>query len=222
MKKLSIALMSLSVILFSCSGDSGPSEKKDKDSTATNSTTNTTTDKPTTTGIKKYDIKSGIVNLETTIKAGGMSIVKKKILYFDDYGMKEAEETLRDDGTVEQTFLSDGKNLITLIHDKKESYTQGTAYQGTAMKYDREAAERAVKAKKVANISVAGKDCDAYEYADPGTNTSNIFAGYKHVLLYMKQTGAGNSETKATKFEEDVAVPAEKFTIPAGYTAKTM
>ncbi len=223
MKKLTVLASAVTILLASCGGGDSKTEKSTSDSSSTTTTsTTTTTGTDETSATRKYDVKSGIVHFETTIKAGGMNIVKKKILYFDDYGIKEAEEELADDGSVEKTLMSDGKNLIMLLPPAKESYPQGAAVQGTALRYDREAAERSGKATKVDNINVAGKDCDAYEYKDANTNTSNIFAGYKHITLYMKQTGAMNSETKATKFEEDAAVPAEKFSVPADYTTKKM
>lgn len=217
MKKLTIAGLALTIIFSACSGDSDTEEKSSKDNTTS---ATKSTDQPTTSAVKKYEIKSGIINFETTIKAGSMTIVKKSILYFDDYGNKEAREELNDDGTLEKTFLSDGKNLILLVHAAKESYNQGAAYQGTEFRYDGAGMVSSGKGKKVDNINVAGKDCDAYEYNDANTKTTTVFAGYKNVTLYTKQ-GEGNI-TKATKIEEDVPVPAEKFTIPAGYTAKTM
>src|SRR5688572_7140349 len=112
MKRISIALTALSFMFFSCSGDSNKTENT-KDTTATTTTANN--DQSTTSAGKKYDVKSGIIHFETTIKAGGMNIVKKKILYFDDYGIKEAEEELNDDGTMEKTLLSNGKDLYMLI-----------------------------------------------------------------------------------------------------------
>lgn len=44
------------------------------------------------TQTKKYDIKSGIITFETTVKMMGMTITKKSIVYFDEYGMKECKE----------------------------------------------------------------------------------------------------------------------------------
>lgn len=218
MKKISFLAIASAVIFSACSGDSGKTESG-KDSTAT---TTTSGDQSSSSASKKYDVKSGIVTLETNMKVGSMDIVQKKIIYFDDYGNKEAAETLNDDGSVKETFISDGKDLILLIHANKEAWNRGKAYQGTEMRYDREGMERLGKAKKVDNITVAGKEADAYEYKDENTKTTNIFGGYKHILVYMKQTGSVSSETKAVKIEEDVAVPADKFTVPAGYTAKSM
>jgi hypothetical protein len=62
------------------------------------------------TQTKKYGIKSGIVTFETTIKMTGMTITKKSIVYFDDYGMKECKESYKN-GKLEEPFFSDGKFL---------------------------------------------------------------------------------------------------------------
>jgi hypothetical protein len=47
-----------------------------------------TTPEAAVSSIKKYDIKSGIVTFESI----GLGMTSKVVLYFDDYGAKEAEE----------------------------------------------------------------------------------------------------------------------------------
>lgn len=171
---------------------------------------------------KKYDIKSGIVTFETTMKMAGMTIPKKDIVYFDDYGMKECKDTYKDDKLTE-SFFSDGKFLYKVIHDDKTAYKSGNAYRGTEMKFDWNEIsakdKKDGKAKQVADIKVAGKTCKAYEYSDHGNTTT--FAGWSGItLLTDLKSKSMSSVSKATKIEENAKVPAAKFAVPAGYAVK--
>src|SRR5687768_12326464 len=62
--------------------------------------------------VKKYQIKSGIITFQETANMGSMKISSKKVLYFDDYGMKEREDSFDDEGQLKESFMSDGKDLI--------------------------------------------------------------------------------------------------------------
>jgi len=174
---------------------------------------------------KKYDLKSGIVTFETVVKMSGMTITTKSIVYFDDYGTKECKETYEDDGTVKDWFLSDGKDLYSVFFEKKEAYNRGKAYsgRGTEMRFDwnevSEKDKQAGKYKKVPNVTVAGKICEAFELNDETGRTT--FAGWSHITLLVDLTaGKMKTTTKAVKIEENAKVPIEKFKIPAGFALK--
>src|SRR5580765_6507469 len=68
--------------------------------------------------VKKYDIKSGIITYDTEMEMAGMKIPGKVVLYFDDYGIKECEETYKS-GKLAESFVSDGKDRFKLYHDGK-------------------------------------------------------------------------------------------------------
>lgn len=167
---------------------------------------------------KKYDIKSGIVTFETAIKAGSMTIPKKVIVYFDDYGMKECKDTYEGDKLAE-SFFSDGKSLYKVIHNDKTAYKSGNAYRGTELRFDwNEVSAKDKKdgtAKKLPDMKVAGKACQAFELR----NTT--FAGWSGITLLTDMKSKGMSSTsKAVKVEENAKVPAAKFAVPAGYAVQ--
>ncbi len=170
----------------------------------------------------KYGIKSAIITFEQTADVGGMKISNKVMVYFDDYGLKECRETY-DGDKVKEAFFSDGKNLYLVIPAEKAAYDRGTAYRGTEYRFDwNEISQKdkdAHKAKKLANTTVAGKDCESFQL-DTKFGTS-VYAGWKNLaLLTSVKNKSMTSTVKAKKIEENVTVPAEKFKVPAGYTLK--
>jgi outer membrane lipoprotein-sorting protein len=173
---------------------------------------------------QKYDIKSGIVTMESVMKVGTIEMKFQVIVYFDDYGMKECKETYKD-GKLEEVFFSDGKMLYSVKPEKKTAFKRGEAGRGTELrvefsemgsKKDRDSG----KIKKIAPLLVAGKQCEAFETND-GSGTVTQYAGWKKIMVYMKSSAANVTTTiKATQIEENAAVPAAKFQVPAGYTVK--
>ncbi len=174
--------------------------------------------------MQKYDIKSGIVTMESVMNMGTMEMKFKYVVYFDDYGMKECKETYKD-GKLADVFFSDGKTLYALKPGKKTAFKKGDASRGTELRVefsemgsqkDRDSG----KVKKIAPMLVAGKQCEAIETND-GSGTVTQYAGWKKIMVYMKSSSASITTTiKATKIKENVAVPAAKFQVPAGYAVK--
>ncbi len=168
--------------------------------------------------VKKYQIQSGIITFETTLTMGKMVMKSKAIVYFDDFGMKECRDTYNDSGITE-SFFSDGKDLYLVMYEKKEVYKRGTAYRGTEYKFDWNEILPSGKGKKLPNMTVVGKNCEAFEMNDKGNIST--FAGWNNVCLYLGTNQKSmNVVSKAVKFEENAKVPAEKFKIPAGFTLK--
>jgi hypothetical protein len=170
----------------------------------------------------KYGIKSAIITFEQAADIGGMKLSNKVMVYFDDYGQKECRETY-DGDKMKEAFFSDGKNLYTVLPAQKAAYDRGTAYRGTEYRFDwNEISQKdkdAHKAKKLANTTVAGKDCESFQL-DSNFGTS-VYAGWKNIaLLTSVKNKTMTTTVKAKKIEENVTVPAEKFKVPAGYTLK--
>ncbi len=226
MKKLSLYIPAIliSLSLASCSGN--------KNGEAASVTTNVAEKvKEVNVGVvenapvarKKYDVKSGIVTFETIMEMSGMKMADKKILYFDDYGMKECEETYKD-GKLTESFVSDGKERFKLFHEKKGVYKAGAASNGTAMPFNWNEVSQSDKdggiAKQGEKMTVAGKDCETFTFITEtaGEKTTTKYAGWNHVLLSMElQSKSMKSSEKAVKVEENASVPADKFSIPADY-----
>ncbi len=174
----------------------------------------------TTAQTKKYDIKSGIVTFDIAITIGDMKLASKAIVYFDDYGMKECKETYTGD-KLSHVYFSDGKTLYKLLPSKKQAIKSGNAISGTELRYDWEEAsskgEEERHAKKIPNMIIAGKNCEAFQTTQK--ETIGTFAGWNHILLSVEiKTGSTRSIARAVTIEENVQVPAEKFKVPAGYT----
>ncbi len=168
--------------------------------------------------VKKYGIKSGIITLETALIMGKTEMKSKSVVYFDDYGMKECKDTY-DGDKIKESFFSDGKNLYLTIYAEKAVYKRGTAFRGTEYKFDWNEIKPSGKAKKLPNMTVVGKNCEAFEMEDRGN--INTYAGWNGICFYMG-TNQKNLKvvTKAVKFEENAAVPADKFKVPAGFALK--
>jgi hypothetical protein len=169
----------------------------------------------------KYDIKSGIATLELVSTIGSTQIKMTKIVYFDDYGMKECEETYSN-GKLGSVLFSDGKNKISLNLRTKKAKNQGSAYNGIGMRVDindmgTSKDIESGKVKKMPPMTIAGQTCEVIQ-VNKG-KTSDIYAGWHKVMVYLKSSSSGvNTLIKAVKLEANATVPKEKFEIPAGYT----
>jgi hypothetical protein len=175
---------------------------------------------------KKYEIKSGIVTYQTEMVMAGMKIPGKVVLYFDDYGLKENEETYKGD-TLTESFVADGVERFKLFHDQKMKVAAGKSTNGTAMPFDWANVSQKDKDSGVAKAgpraTVAGKECDTFTMLTKtaGMDVSTVYAGWHRIVLSMKLTSGEMTSTKiAVKVEETAAVPADKFQTPAGYTAR--
>jgi serine protease inhibitor ecotin len=168
---------------------------------------------------KKYDIKSGIITFETVIEMGTMKMKNKVMVYFDDYGTKECNENYTG-GKLRNSLFSDGQMKYLLLHDQKTVETRGKEYRGTEYRFDwneiPENDRTSGMAKKLPNVTVAGKNCESYMVGSSTDKT--VYAGWGHVCLMMDiSSSTMRSLIKATKFEENAKVPPEKFAVPAGY-----
>jgi len=172
--------------------------------------------------IKKYDIKSGVVTFEITMHIGQMNITQKAVVSFDDYGMKECKDLYNGDN-LKESYFSDGKELYSVQYAKKIAYDRGKAYSGTEKRYDwNDISDKDKKdgvARKIPNMNVAGKSCEAFETGP--ANGKTTYAGWSHILLYLDSVGSTSQSTiKAVKIEENVNVSPDKFKVPAGFEVK--
>lgn len=214
MKTIQMVLStSLVLALISCGGKGGKNVSSSDSSAVAASKPSVNAEQ--SVAIKKYPIKSAIITFENDM----LGIKQKSVLYFDDYGVKEAEERYEGDA-VKETNLCDGKARYTIMYAKKTVYTMGECYRGIAYKFDWNEiskADKEYKVKKGSNMNVAGKDCESYSMNSGEYPT--VFAGWQNVLLYQEtKSKYGTIIKKAVKVEENASVPAEKFKTPDGYT----
>lgn len=174
-----------------------------------------------TSTTKKYDIQSGIVTFSTTITGMGMTISGEDILYFDNFGMLERKDTYTN-GQLEKSILTDGVDIYILQHADKTAYKSAKAVRGTEYRFDWNEIAQSERdngnAKKLSNLTLAGKDCEAYSLTTKAPAATTEFAGWNHICMMTKSNADGMVNTiKATKVEENAAVAADKFKVPAGY-----
>jgi hypothetical protein len=142
---------------------------------------------------KKYDIKSGIVTLESVSTIGKTQIKMTQIVYFDDYGLKECQETYSS-GKLKKVLFSDGKNKIALQLASKKAQNLGSTDRGVGMRVEindmgtKKDIESGV-VKKLSPMTIAGQTCEVIQVAR-GT-TKDIYAGWHQVMVYMKSSSAG-------------------------------
>ncbi len=171
--------------------------------------------------LKKYDVKSGRMSYETVMTMGTFEMKTTSVVYFDEFGMKECRETYTK-GKLDDSFLSDGKDLYVLKHASKKVFKQGPAYRGTELKVDwtefgTQKDRDAGKIKLLPSRKIAGKTCEMFETND-GKGTVMQYGGWNKVLMYMHMKSKSMETTQiATKAEEDAKVPADKFAVPTGY-----
>jgi hypothetical protein len=171
----------------------------------------------------KYDIKSGIVTLESVMTVGGTQIKMTKIVYFDDYGSKECQETYSN-GKLSGVFFSDGKDKISLSLKKKTAQKQGAGDRGigTRIEINDMGTQKDIETgvvKKMPPMTIAGQTCEVIQVTKGKGDNPDIYAGWNRVMVYLK-TGRSimTTEIKATKLEANAVVPKEKFQVPAGYS----
>ncbi len=215
------------IILFGC-GDQGKDDAQSIADENLKETTGMSSDEiqkeaEKITVAKKYPIKSGII----TFKRTGVLGEQKVIVYFDDYGTKERTETYKSDGSIEEIRFTDGEFMYKITYeysDEKVAYIMGSGKYGTEMKFDpdpfrNEERKQKYQFKKLPNMNIIGKDCEAYSTTNKmGTTT---FAGSNGILLYSKaEVSVGTMETVAVDFKENESVDSDLFKVPDGYTTK--
>jgi hypothetical protein len=170
----------------------------------------------------KYELKSAIIKKETAV----MGQKFETMWYFDDFGVKESVEITVKNGIVEgvdkhvRTILDSvsmtnvdldlrqAKKVI--LPEKPVNYLQLTP----------EIREK-YKIKDTGEETVAGKICKKYslEVVQMGQTLKINICVWKGLVLKTETSGGGmliSTET-AIDIQEDVPVPADKFTIPEGF-----
>lgn len=171
--------------------------------------------------MKKYQIKSGIVEYKITGSQQGT-----QTLYFDNWGLLTAEFMDITTKMMGMTMKSSTLNLT----DKDWTYNinldekNGTKISNKELqellnstnKKDLEELGRKMMEKmggrKLGNETFMGRDCEVWEISKLNTKVWL----YKYIPLKTISNIVGEIVIEATKIEENVSVPAEKFLVPEG------
>lgn len=222
--KTTALLLSL-VFLCSC-GNHEPEAMKtanEKAAEIANGATNTPAAAQTST-YKKYEIKSGVVTFETSTEVGGYSLNSKQVLYFDDYGLKECEEKYTTDAAggketlTDRAFVKDGYRYTCSVENKGGTKTKAIGY-GIAVQFnmDEAAKQKDLKYSGIPDETICGKACKGFSMTSP--SSVMYMHGWSGITLKsVLNNKTVKSSTVATKIEENVAIPPDKFEVPAGVT----
>lgn len=160
-----------------------------------------------------YTVRSGIVTMEMEMM--GQKVTQ--MIYFDDYGAKQA--TLMEmRGRKVRSLEVDGKNMMI---DDQEKTAMSMPSMGPQMKKINfsnldEKTIRKNKIKELGEEEVAGKTCTRYSYKMlmMGNVITAYVWVYKGVILKTSvKTDFGEIGMTATKIEEDVEIDPALFII---------
>lgn len=194
------------------------SEKSSAAAAASNAAASATGTATATAG--KYKVKSGIVHSTMEAAIGGQT---KVTTYFDNYGAQEAQETMNEMKIMNQTIKIHNLTLTKdgWIYNIDLEKKTGTRHKGSSisasMDYSSLSGEMAEKyhVKKEAGETVAGKQCDVYSMND-GKNMKGSVASWQGIPMRVDMQMSGMPiKQNVESIETDVAVPADKFEVPA-------
>ena len=181
----------------------------------------------------RYELQSGIVTYEPMVIMGIKSLTT---LYFDDYGRREARETVTDSNIMgmksheKKVDITDGDYIISYEAEKIVNGKDETSRVAT--KTDMRKFKEMAMQMGAAIGEQMKKD---FDYREEGSEVIAGVTGTKYSVslnkeqkdqrvygvLYKKialKTQMGAITIKAAKIEENAAVSAAKFEVPAGYT----
>ena len=206
MKKIFFAILCI-LMIASCKNNSSnttPGQEPAKDGVSA-------TEQPK----GKYTLKSGIVEYKTTV----MGMAAKQILKFDDYGAKEL--TL-----VEMEMMGYKSSSYTLNRDgfvysydlEKKTGTKMSATPQANIDFANLTDEiiEEMKIKKEGEENFLGKTCTKFSIDNEKLSMKGSYLVWNGVALKTNiDMGGMKVDLEATKFEENIAIPAEIFEVPA-------
>lgn len=176
-------------------------------------------------------MKSGIITMNVEIT--GVNSKGTTIVYFDEYGKKQSIETIRETQIMGNmvkshtlSFQKDGYQYVidydakTATRRKLDSNSRGGSFDFASLTEDE---KKRYNVRKTGTDNVLGKTCDLYSIGSDSLQMKGTFSVWNNITLKMEvETGSPasfvmKSRVTAVKFEEDVAIPADKYAVPEGY-----
>jgi hypothetical protein len=201
--------------LVSCGGSGDKKDGGDKK----DSTANKTTENKTPAGAK-YAMKSGIIDLKSTM----MGMEQKITMYFDEFGKKEASVlTMEMMGmkTETRTIKKDGYSYdidMTKKECKKKKLPGAGDPNDLNFKDMSADMMKKMSIKKEANETFLGKDCEKYVMDYKEMKMKGTYLVWNAIPLKTDvDMGGIKMVMEATKIQENASVPADKFEVPAGF-----
>lgn len=225
-------LIACTIALSACNknpktGDNDTNDTAELTSNEGSSNSSSTNNDGKGDGYKRYEIKSGIIETETsgTMNSGTETI------YFDDYGQREAKYTtttvsvpgMNIKQTSNQLTIIDGNWMYSIDLDKKTGYkmkppmleelAKGQSTDDLA-KVGKEMLEQ-MGGKKIGEEKILGKTAEIWEMASMGTK---IWV-WKGITLKTETNMMGMEiKQSAIRLETNIPVSNTKFKIPDDIT----
>ncbi len=206
-RKIGLALVTISLIISSCSNTSKKEEKNGVDSTKTTETT-----KETPKG--KYALKSAIVEMKSMV----MGMEQKQIMMFDDYGAKELTEiTASFFGQKSHNITITKEGFVWTIDMIKKTGTKAKIVTDAAVNFNDLGSEIAkeMNITKVGTVEFLGKTCDKYTIDYKKQQMKGYYLVWNGIPMKTEITVMGmKTSVEATKIEENATIDSNKFEIP--------
>ena len=169
-------------------------------------------------------IKSGIIYMESTAPIHGSDV--ERVIYFDDYGNKKRTETTTiinvKDQRVTTTNITIDADGYSYKYDPEKQFGNKSkiskSFNPTQIDFTRldKMTMEDFGIKSEGRETVAGKECVVYTINYPAMNFRGRYAVWNNLPLREESgTADFNYEYIATKLEENVGIPPEKFIVPA-------
>jgi hypothetical protein len=214
MKKQLLVLCCISFLLWSCGRNNQSGSK-----VAVNSadTIMKLADGQQNSEVHKVDVKSVIIHM----KSSAMGLTQQIVIYMDDYGKKNATEVTQElmGKKIRQYSITDGEYMYSFSPDTKEGKkTKINTDSPDNINFNAITKEMATKfkLKKTGTATILDRKCDVYtmEFAEAKLKgTYNIWKGIP--LKTESEISMMKVSMEATAIEENVAIDAEKFKVPA-------
>jgi outer membrane lipoprotein-sorting protein len=170
----------------------------------------------------RYELKSAVIKKETAV----MGQKFEAMWYFDDFGLKESVEITVKNGIIEGVdkhvrTIVDSVSMTNVDLDLRQA--QKIILPEKPLNYLQLTPEiiEKYKIKETGEETVAGKTCKKYsmEVSQMGQTLKVTNCIWKGLVLKTETSGGGmliSAET-VIEIQENVPVPADKFTIPEGF-----
>lgn len=166
----------------------------------------------------KYEIKSGIVVYKALI----MGMETTQTLYFDDYGKKEATETIMQMmGTEIRSLAINKDGYMYNLDMNAKTGTKAPVISNTTIDFKNltDQMEKDMNLKKLGKEDFLGRKCEKMSIDYTKMQMTGTFLVYRGVPLKVDtDMGSMKMVLEAQNFEENANVPADVFEIPADFT----
>lgn len=210
MKKNLFLLTVAAAMLWSCSGNKNSGQIEIKGDTSIAFVDSVPAD------LKKIDLKSAVIHM----KSSTFGMTQQIVMYMDDYGSKQLTEVSQEmmGVKVRQCTLSDSLYVYMYNPDDKtgkRSLVDKKNPNNIHFNAITKEMAREFHIKKNGTAVILGRTCDVYTMEIALEKMKGTYYVWKGITLKTdSEVGGISISMEATKIEENVAIPPEKFEIP--------